>query len=219
MKDCWYKTVCTNTCSDSCIRYSEMKYLMDNSGIPEKRQYPDELIADNDLQSFLKLADIKDDIVNFVNSGENLYICSKFTGNGKTSWAIKLMLKYFDEIWAGNGFRVRGLFLNVPTTLIKLKDFNDPSLNELKNTIIKTDLVIWDDIAASYMTNYDLSQLLIYIDQRILMQKANIFTGNLTDESQLIKLFGDRLASRIWNCSQVIEFRGKDRRGTVTDNQ
>lgn len=210
--DCWYKDVCTNDNCNSCIRYAEMKYLMDSSGIPEKRQHPEKLIGDEDLEAFVKLADIKDNILEFVESGKNLYICSQYTGNGKTSWAIKLLLKYFDEVWAGNGFKMRGLFLNVPTLLLSLKDFNNPNLAELKNNLLLADIIVWDDIAASYVTNYDLAQLMIYIDQRVLLQKSNIFTGNLVSEHQLQKLLGDRLASRIWNTSEVIEFVGKDRR-------
>ncbi len=211
-EDCWYKEVCTNDSCDSCIRYAEMKYLMECSGIPEKRQYPEKLIGDEDLDAFVRLAEIKDNISDFVERGKNLYICSKYTGNGKTSWAIKLLLKYFDTVWAGNGFKMRGLFVNVPTLLISLKDFDNPNLAELKNNLLLADLIVWDDIAASYMTNYDLTQLMMYIDQRVLLQKSNIFTGNLTTESQLKKMLGDRLASRVWNTSEVVEFVGKDRR-------
>ena len=51
-----------------------MKYLMDKSDIPSSKQYPKELIADVDLEAYQRLADIKSDIVDFVESGSNLYI-------------------------------------------------------------------------------------------------------------------------------------------------
>ena len=122
---CWYKDVCTCESCTNCLRYAEMKYLMDNSGLSKNRQQPIYLDGGNDRQAFLRLADIKKDIVAFVENGESLYIFSEYTGNGKTSWAIKLLHKYFDEIWAGNGFNPRGYFIHVPVLLNKLKEFSD----------------------------------------------------------------------------------------------
>lgn len=212
--ECWYKEVCTNTCDNSCIRFIEMKYLMDNSGIPKAKQRPIKLTpSDDDYDAFMRLADIKDNIVDFVDSGKNLYITSCSTGNGKTSWAIKLMLKYFDNVWAGNGFRTRGLFIYTPIFLNKLKDFNtkDAEFDEIKRLIPNVDLIIWDDLCSNGLSDYDLSQLCNFIDVRILNEKANIFTGNLIG-SNLEKNVGTRLYSRVWHTSEHIEFVGKDHR-------
>ena len=138
-EDCWYNSVCVNECSNNCLRYIEMKYLMDNSDIPQSKQIPAQLIPEKiDKDSFRQLSELKNDIVDFVKSGASIYIWGAHTGNGKTSWAIKLLLKYFDEIWAGNGFNVRGVFVHVPTFLIKSKDFknNDQAFEELKRKIL-----------------------------------------------------------------------------------
>lgn len=209
--DCWYKDVCTYDFCTNCIRYSEMKYLMENSGLPKNKQKPIPLDGSQDSKSFRELAKIKDDIVNFTENGESLYIFSENTGNGKTSWAIKLLLKYFDCIWAGNGFRVRGYFQHVPTLFSTLKDFSK-SHEALRNTLATADLVVWDDIASTKLSDYDAQQLLIIIDQRVSDGLANIYTGNITSKEALTKAVGQRLASRIWNMSTLIEFRGKDRR-------
>lgn len=212
--DCWYHSVCDLDTCNSCIRYMEMCELMELSGIPKKRQYPVSLTPEKiDYVTFCMLAEIKDDIVNFVDNGENLYLYSSNTGNGKTTWAIKLMLKYFDSVWAGNGFKCRGLFIHVPTFLIQLKDFSsvDKELERIKNELKDVDLVIWDDIASTDLSSYDHSQLLTYIDQRILKQKSNIFTGNLGGKD-IEKALGQRLSSRVWNSSVKYELKGKDRR-------
>ena len=212
--NCIYKEVCDLECSESCIRYIEMKALLDQSNIPEAKQIVVSLVPDDcDYDVFCTLADIKDHIVDYVEMGQNIYLVSRNTGNGKTTWAIKMMIKYFDEIWAGNGLRCRGIFVHVPTFLLKCKDFDnkDPEFNEMKSNLLSTDLVIWDDIGSTGMSNYDLSQLLMYIDQRILSGKSNIFTGNLM-YSDLEKSLGSRLASRIWNTSSIAELKGKDKR-------
>ena len=92
-----------------------------------------------------------------------------------------------------------------------LKDF-DKNHDALKHILETADLVVWDDIAASKLSDYDVTQLLSIIDMRISEEKANIYTGNITSHEALVKAVGSRLASRIWNCSEIIEFQGRDRR-------
>ena len=217
--ECWYKDVCTAECSLACVRFTEMQHLMQSSGLPKNRQMPETLTpSDEDYDAFCLLADIKDDIKTFVEQGENLFICSLNTGNGKTSWAIKLMLKYFDSIWAGNGLRTRALFVHVPTLLLQLKNFENPLDADYKRSLTDADLVIWDDVCATTVSNYDYANLLMYLDNRLLNNKANIFTSNLITKGQLEKVLGARLASRIWETSTIVELKGKDRRnGKFTD--
>lgn len=217
---CWYNKVCkkynTPECNPGCIRYMEIDYLMQNSGIPRNRQYSVLLTPSKpDVKSFIALKNIKDDIVNFVNNGESVYIYSDNFGNGKTTWAIKLMQKFFDDIWAGNGFRCRGIFVHVPTFLTKIKEGisrKDEDFETLKSRLMDVDLVIWDDIAATKLSDYDHANLLTYIDQRKLHQLSNIYTGNL-HQDELQDALGNRLASRVWNDSEVVRFVGADRRG------
>ena len=213
IQDCWYEKVCQNECSNTCLRYNEMKFLMDNSDIPPDKQIPDKLIPEEqDLEAFKQLNDIKLGIIDFVKDGKSLYIWSNYTGNGKTSWSLKIILRYFNDIWAGNGFRVRGKFVHIPALLLKLKDFNNPLSEEYKNDILNCDLVIFDDIASVGISQYDLSQLLLYIDHRSLYGKSTIYTGNL-DMYDMDKVLGSRLTSRIWSKdTTIIELKGADRR-------
>lgn len=189
---------------------------MDNSGIPAPRQRPVILSPSKcDYNAFCDLADIKDDIKNFVENGKSLYITSATTGNGKTTWAIKLMLKYFDTIWAGNGFKVRGLFVHVPTFLLKCKEFGktDEDFDDFKSMLSYVDLVIWDDIASNELSTYDCGQLLMYLDNRVSNMKSNIYTGNLNSLSLIQKALGSKLASRIWSSNtKIVTFEGGDRR-------
>lgn len=211
-EDCWYKEVCTRKTCDACIRYTEMSYLMENSGIPKKKQMPMQLTAGKDRQAFEYLADIKDNIEEWVKNGNGLYICSEETGNGKTSWAIKLLLKYFDSIWAGNGLRIRGYFVHVPSVLLLLKDFGNSEIAKIKNILMNVDLVVWDDIASTKISDYDVNQLLMIIEHRNLQELSNIYTGNVITKEQLTGCVGSRLASRIWQYSEIVQFHSKDKR-------
>lgn len=213
--ECWYKDVCTQECDSNCIRFLEMSYLIDHSGIPRAKQKPKSMIPDEvDIDAFEELADIKDNIYAFVSGGNDLYIASRYNGNGKTTWSIKLLLRFFNDVWAGNGFRVRGVFVHTPTLLLRLKEFknDDYELEELKKNLLKADVVVWDEIGSDYMSNYDLTQLLTFLDQRDLNELSNIYTGNLLGDD-LNKKVGPKLYSRIWNSSKVITLKSNvDRR-------
>lgn len=216
-EDCWYVPVCMGAGKEcrSCLKYFEMSYLMEHSGLPKSKQKPvSELIpyTDHDIASFQRLDEIRLDIENFVQTGSNLYIASKYTGNGKTSWAIKLLLRYFDRIWGGNGHKVRGLFVHVPTLLLRLKNFNSPMSKDEYALLKECDLIVWDDIASIDLTNYDFAQLNALVDYRLLADKSNIYTSNIPEFDKLCGVLGDRLASRIYKSSEVIIFNGKDNR-------
>lgn len=219
-QDCWFKNSCTVDSSKcaACVRFHEMKYLLNESGIPPAQQIPAILQpADMDVPAFERLNEIKENIKKYVENGNNLYITSNNTGNGKTSWAIKILLRYFNDVWSGNGFRVRGLFIHVPTFLVKLKNFNNPMPEEYLENVRNADLVIWDDIACSGLTNWEYTQLLSFIDYRIFSGKSNIYTSNVASEEKLSEAVGSRLGSRIYANSEVIELLGSDWRGMFDD--
>lgn len=214
-EECWYNSVCTMDCNPHlCVKYNEMRYMMDTSNLPKSKQHVIKLsVPSADRDAYIRLADIKDDIYNFVQNGKNLYIASAQSGNGKTSWAIKLMHKYFEEMWDGNGLKERALFIHVPTFLMKCKDFNksDREFEKIKRLLWTVDLVVWDDIASTNMSAFDYSQLLVYLDNRYLSDLSNIYTGNFPNRDKLEDRLGKKLASRIWsNNTEIVIFKGGD---------
>ena len=219
---CWYKNVCELECQqEHCIRFMEMKNLVQTSGLALEKSYPILLDAGVDYNAYVQLDNIKHNISSFVEQGKNLYIFSDNTGNGKTSWSIKLLMKYFDNVWAGNGFRTRGLFFHTPSLMLRLKDFNKTDVEELRKEIINVDMVVFDDIAGTKFSDYDEMVLLTIIDARLMAKKCNIYTSNYTSKNELESILGVRLASRIINTSLGVQFKGKDRRwyDTTTINQ
>ena len=216
IQDCIYKDICDNDCGISCLRYLEMKYMLDNSNIPKSMQRITKLIPDDcDYNAFVKLADIQQSVGDFVDSGSNLYIYSNMCGNGKTTWSLKIMLQYFDSVWAGNAFTKRGLFLNVPTFLYECKNaITNPTkeFNNLKALIPTVDLLILDDIACTDLSKFDYSTLLVYINSRVLNKKSIIYTSNVKPED-LYDIVGQRIASRICSKDTIkVEFKGGDNR-------
>ncbi len=213
--ECWYKDTCKDDC-DTCAVFFQMKYQMEHSGLPKAKQKPIALYLteDNsgDKKAFNRLAEIRKDIVNFVEQGNNLYICSNRTGNGKTSWAIKMLHTYFHYTAIGNYDNLKGMFVSTAELLLQLKDFNNPLPKSYIENLKNVDLVVWDDIALTNMSAYDYAQFYSIIDRRILAEKSNIFTTNCTDVKKLAELIGAKTASRIYYTSEVIELKGKDMR-------
>ena len=216
IQSCWYKRICTEHCSENCIRYKLMYSLFKQSNLPEALWNYKELIwHEKDLQVYKQLQAKSDAILNFIDAGNNLYIYSENCGNGKTTWAIRLMYSYFDKIWHKSCFDCKALFVSVPKFLYNCKrsiSQDVKGFEELCNLISEVDLVIWDDIGEMKASDYEHQILFQYIDDRINSKKSNIYTSNKNKE-QLEDVLGVRLASRIYNCSECIEFVEEDKRG------
>ena len=193
-----------------------MYSLFKQSNLPEALWNYKELIChEKDLQVYKKLQAKSDAILNFIEEGNNLYIYSENCGNGKTTWAVRLMYSYFDKIWHKSCFDCKALFVSVPKFLYNCKrsiSQDVKGFEELCNHISEVDLVIWDDIGEMKASDYEHQILFQYIDDRINSKKSNIYTSNKNKE-QLEDVLGVRLASRIYNCSECVEFLEEDKRG------
>ena len=221
---CWFKKICPKYKNDpeyclthDCIMNTKMNYLINYSLLSAKDKYPIPLIPDadgTDADKFLQLKEIQVDINDFVTEGKNLFIYSKITGNGKSAWAKKLLLSWFNSIVYYTEFECRGLYINLPRFFNEMKnDITTPSdyIQFIKTKLPEADLVIWDEIGIKNLTNWEHDILLSYINQRVENGKANIFTSNMIPEEIREKL-GDRLYSRIIQMSTLIELNGKDKR-------
>ena len=225
---CWLKSICKkglnpnsecNTCdSYFCIKLYKLTELYDKALIPQSKRKPFKLRIDadeTDKDKFMLLKTIENEIQDFVDDGANLYIYSNNCGNGKTSWAIRLVQSYLNRIWITSELTCRALYVCVPQFLLALKD-NITERNDYVNYILKhvnsADLVIWDDVATKSFTEFERERLFALINDRLIQNKSNIFTSNLSP-TDLDTLVGARLYSRIVNSSMCIELRGKDKRG------
>lgn len=211
--NCLYKDICTlfgtEDCNSVCERYIMVNYLLHHSQIPERHRVRKILQApQQDVQSYKYLNSIRNNIVDFVEQGRNLYIFSQNKYNGKTSWAVNLMLKYFNEIWQYSGFRTRGVFVSVPMFLMKCKNvMSNPDLEfeQFKETLRNADLVIWDDIATTKLSQYDMGVLYAYISERMVNGKSNIYTGNM-GKAQMNNCLGENLCSCICSNLYPVQF-------------
>lgn len=218
-ENCPFKHNCNGVdCNkDFCMRKYRLGYLYDNSLLTDKQRQFKSLRVDSDgtdLHEFQKLANLEKNMDKFVENGANLYLHSYNCGNGKTSWAIRLLTGYFNKIWYKSNFGCQGMFISVPRYLLALKE-NISGHNDyaefVNKYVLDADLIVWDDIATKVGTEFELNHLLNMINTRMDAGKANIFTSNL-GQKDLENSLGERLASRICNKSIDIELHGADKR-------
>lgn len=219
-KECIFKERCSQKCdSDSfCIKQFKLNKLFDNALITQKQRQHVTFVLDNDesdLENFKYLSTIEKNIENFVSQGGNLYIHSSNTGNGKTSWALRLVQSYFHRIWFKASIeRSCALFINVPRYLLELKENisqKSDYVEHIKSNVLDADIVIWDEVGTKGLTQFEHENILNLINARLDLGKANIYTSNLNDV-ELRDVVGDRLYSRIVLSSDDVELFGLDKR-------
>ena len=200
-----------------CVKESTLMHLYDFSNIP-KLYIPDSTLiaySEEDKKSYSFLVSIENDIETFVKNGNNLYVYSKNTGNGKTSWAIRLLKDYLKSIWYKCDIKCHGLYLPVSKYFLSLKDslsHKNDFIESIKDDITKVDLIIWDDIFNKTLTSYESEVLLSILDDRISNNLSNIFTANTNSNVD-----NARLSSRISGCSHHLEFIDSDKRGIIVE--
>lgn len=215
--ECWFKGVCDKYpegCTWECTDYETMYHLVLNSELPSNMWKTSKMNAIEDVDAYARLNDIRLGIYDWVVGANNLLIYSKYVGNGKTTWSIRMLLTWFSEV-RDLKKAVRGLFINVPLFLLQYKQsIGIPSkeMIELVRRMTYCELVVWDDIGATKFTDFEYSVLLPIIDRRQLAGKSNIFTAN-GELAELDKRLGPRLASRVIVKSERIEFVDTDVRG------
>ena len=184
-----------------------------------KYRYRMDLIPDDkDLKAFMALNDYKENVVAHVERGEGLYIWSENTGNGKTSWACKIMSYYFRKIAFSSGLENEGLYIYLPTFLDDLRNsYNHPSpeFEEELEMVKNCKLLIIDDIGAERVTEWVRERIVSIINTRSSNGLCTIYTSNLSLKGLTDKLGDDRISSRIKGSVQEINLLGKDNRGAV----
>lgn len=222
-ENCWYKKVCkSGLCGmgdeNFCVRHYKMHYLTAKATLEGKERFTIPLQPDaKDLDAFRRLSEIRGDINSFVGEGKNLLIHSQNCGNGKTEWAKKLIMSWFNSIWHTTPFKCRGLFIFMPKFIQSAKDNiskESEYFNYVMENIYDADLVVFDEINYKSWSNYELELLFNIISRRISEGKSNIYTTNYSLDV-ISERLGPRLASRVIGGSELIEFKGADRRASA----
>lgn len=177
--------------------------------------------TESDYESFCYLKKVKENIVSFVRLHHNLLITSEHVGNGKTTWAAKIILHYIDVYAQEYSFKNNTpvLFINIPNFLMKKKmAISDKTvaeeIAEIEKAILTAKIVVFDDIATKVASDYDREILYSYINYRTDNLLTNIYTSNIFVYN-LSEELGERIADRVIGYSKCVELTGAGMRGNA----
>lgn len=195
---------------------AQMNYLLNNSGLPSKFRKPINLVkTKKDSEVYNYLVNVHSNVLKFVSESNNLVLMSSNVGNGKTSWAVKIMQRYMAEIAYGNGTRRAAYFISIPKLFADAGDFNYRATEEFKELLYNVkhaDIVVFDELGAGSLTKANYQIIYDIVEYRLNNLKSSIYTTNYNDE-QLIENLGERLYSRIVEVPDVLQFNGGSNRG------
>lgn len=190
------------------------------SGLPSRFHRPQTLILRQaDRESWEYLEEVREDVVENVQNGSNIVLISSNVGNGKTSWAARLLQRYLAETALDGNLTCKGKFINCATLLSSLADFNYINTAEFSDEfkILKTcELLVLDEIGAGRLNKVSYPYFYEIINYRIDNQLSIISTTNYKEE-ELVEFLGERLYSRLFDLATVVEFVASNVRGYEPD--
>ena len=146
-----------------------------------------------DCQSYVK---------DFSLASDSIYMLGG-TGLGKTHLAFAMAKEIVKK-----GFSV--VYSPAPTLISELeKEHFGQTAEKVSDFYKSADLLIIDDLGTEYLSPVAKSSLHHVVDHRLLMKLPTIINSNLLP-SELLKQYGERLASRIGACYRTMHFVGKD---------
>jgi len=221
---CWAESRCKSSpekCHLHCPAYIQLQRIFEHANIPVYLQYDIKLRSiEKTRPTFLALAEIQKDIIQYVYKGKNLFLWSASKGTGKTSWACKLMKEYFFKIALRNDLSQRGTFISVPKLFQDMRHaFDDDDLKHkirlLQYRLMTLPLVIFDDLGAQNDSSWVREQFYIIINERYNKGLSTFYTANtpLEELAREDKL-GERITDRIKDGCNIFEIKGESwRRG------
>lgn len=216
---CYSKTYCKKygkeDCHEDCMLYIILKALYSESNIPLMYREDVKMNAPKcDLENYKKLNTYREDVLLNIRKGKGLYIWGDMTGNGKTTWATKIVNYYFRKIIFSTGIENEAVYINVPTFLEELRanyGKNEIEFEWLMEKIYRSKLAIFDDIGSERPSEWVVERLYTIINHRVSNGLSTIYTSNV-DLNELGSRLGMRIRSRVEGSTEEIKLVGQDQR-------
>lgn len=210
-------------CHKTCTTYSRTLKMFQESGMPETFwDYFPIKTPESDCAAYKTLKHIREQIVDFVDSGQNLFLYSKEYGNGKTLWSSILMKAYIREQTIQHKFNLNFVrYVYIPDFIFRYMtcekyNFDDDRRRSFFNKLYElsdTNFVIWDGFGYGSHSNIEDTVIRSVIHSRLNKGMSNMFISD-KEGSELSDIIGESLFNRIMSCSIPIEFKSEGFRQT-----
>lgn len=198
-----------------CDAFFNFTLYLSHANIPDTKIHHHD-ISDNLNKCSSKARTIINNIcsnpVDFVNGGFSLYLYGT-TGVGKTTIGIKILLNYLYHkcLSVVPENECRGMLVPADE-LIEYHRLhkNDPDFTDNIQIVKDCDLVVFDNLFATDYSKYGHEIIDNVLRYRILHEKSNIYTSNLSMEDAYAS--NQMLASLCNERSKLIEIKGTDKR-------
>lgn len=202
------------------IWQKKLNSLFKEANLPKSYYQAQELVERiDDIKTWNALDAIRNDIVQRVDDGLILTIISANVGNGKTSWAIRLLQRYLAETAINGKIEKKGYFINYASLVTKLSSFEEhktDSYKEMMNYLKNSHLLVIDELGSAKLNSVSYPLLYDIINYRNEQNLSTIYTTNYTLDVLELEL-QERLFSRIIDCCELAEFFSSNVRGYSID--
>lgn len=202
-------------CMESCHGWFQLKNFYMQAKIPESDWVLPNFEWVGDNAAWLKNYNLMEN----VNKGRGIFLWSHTTGNGKTSLLRVLFADYARQVALKNTQFYRALWFNVPSLINRMRKASrggDSELDQLMRKVETCEVLVLDDLGAEKMTDFAREQLFLIVDARYRNKKSTWITSNYNlRQLSFEERCGERIASRLHECSEVFEVQGGDRRWKV----
>ena len=207
------------------------------AGVPKKYKTSNVTnlpIKDDNPDVYEVVLDICENIEDFIDEGVGLFLYSipdkdnpRGTGTGKTTSALTILNTYLQKRMIQHVKHERDI-TELPGLFVKASKlqnmFNSQfrgrkeeqeeassKFYRMKKQMIKTDLLVIDDIALRNSTEAFTNELYEIIDERVTEERATILTSNESIET-LGNVLSEQIRSRIEGSCELLGLQGRDHR-------
>lgn len=214
------------SCHKNCTTYSRIKLLFDSSGLPSVYwDYIKMIRSNDDISVWNILNHIMENVLSFVNQGQNVLLTSQISGNGKTTIAsciIKALIRaaVIDGKFNTNNVR----YIYIPEFISSYEYFEhldkvDDSRKEFFSSTqsLKTSrFVVWDGFGYDSKTRAEEVIVRSILHTRINYGKSNMIISSM-DMNSLRDILRPSDFERLSNSSLLLDLKSRSYRQLISD--
>lgn len=209
-------------CHIDCNTYTKCKRAFELAGFPNAFWNPPckLIMSPEDVQPMAVTQHVRQNISSFVANGQNLWIWSSTSGNGKSYRASVIGITYIlTQVLQGNKVEncIKYVYIPKLITDYELADMysydNDKRQQFLDyvDSLNDSDLVIWDGLGYGSDSRIETVIIRAIINNRLNSNKSNLFISNKS-LPEVNNIIGKDLYQRLNNSSLIVSFSGPDLR-------